>query len=227
MNSVALRPVVQRTLSDEVAERLRDSIKQGSLAPGARLVERDLAEQLGVSRIPIREAIHRLVEEGLVRKEPRHGTFVYVPSVDEIEEISSLRVVLERFVVDRAIAHWTPGHQVLLQHIIDEMRQAASERDFQKVYEQDFQFHYHLWTIANHSILLEVVSSLRSRISRFLYEAVSAIPAKSQYDVYIASHSDLLAVLKSGNVVAAQAGITKHVLDSKDRILAYYFAKDS
>jgi len=219
MDTGPLRPVVQRTLTDEAAARLRDAIRHGSLAPGVRLVERDLAERLGMSRIPIREAIRRLVEEGLVKKEPRRGTFVYAPTPDEIEEISSLRVVLERFAVERVLAHYTPEHQAKLQRIVNAMRRTADQRDFQKLYELDLQFHNTLWEIADHRLLYEVVSSLRSRTNRFLYEAVSATP-NFQFDIYIAAHTNLLNVLKSGDMMAAQEEITRHILDSKERILA-------
>src|SRR5688500_796944 len=91
-----LRPVASRNLSDEVVDSLREAIRSGLLPPGVRLVERDIAARLGVSRIPVREAIQRLAEEGLVRKVAHRGTFVYSPSAAEIEQISSLRVVLER-----------------------------------------------------------------------------------------------------------------------------------
>ena len=63
-NSTALSPVTSRTLTDEAADRLRAAIRSGVLPPGAKLVERDLSEKLGVSRMPIREAIQRLIEEG-------------------------------------------------------------------------------------------------------------------------------------------------------------------
>lgn len=223
-----LSPVVQRTLSDEAGERIRDAIRRGSLAPGARLVERDLAQKLGVSRIPIREAIQRLVEEGLVKKTPHRGTIVYVPSADEIEEISSLRAVLERFVVERVLARWTNDHEARLCRIVDEMANAASERAFQQVYESDFQFHYTLWEIADHSILHEVVFGLRSRISRFLYEAVTTMPS-SQLSFYVESHNTLLEVLRTGDMAASQLAITQHIVRSKNRILAYYerVTKDS
>src|SRR5207244_4700564 len=126
-----LARVEQKTISNEAADRLRASIRHGTLAPGTRLVERDLAERLGMSRIPIREAIQKLIEEGLVTKVPHRGTFVYVPSPREIEEISSLRAVLERFVVDRVIARWKPEYEGILRQTVDEMCRAASEREFQ------------------------------------------------------------------------------------------------
>ncbi len=216
-----LNPVSQRTLGDEAAERLRSAIRSGTLPPGTRLVERELAERLGISRIPIREAIQQLVEEGLVKKIPHRGTFVYAPSYDELEEIASLRVVLERFVVERVMAHWQPHQEAYLRQIVEDMWHAASQEDRQRVFELDTQFHYALWQIADHSILLEVVSGLRSRISRFLYEATIALPP-SELEAHVAGHEDFIETLKSGDMMVAKNAITdEHILGAKDRILTY------
>ncbi len=216
-----LNPVPQRTLGTEVAERLRGAIRNGTLPPGTRLIERELATRLGVSRIPIREAIQQLVEEGLVKKIPHRGTFVYAPSYDEFEEIASVRVVLERFVMERAIANWQPYHEARLRQIVQEMWRAASQGDRQRVFELDTQFHHFLWEIADHSILLEIVSSLRSRISRFLYEATVVLPP-SELEMHVSGHEDqIIETLKSGDVAAAKEVITEHILAAKNRILAY------
>ncbi|RIK35358.1 MAG: GntR family transcriptional regulator [Chloroflexi bacterium] len=215
-----LQPVAQRTLSDEAADRLKAAIRNGSLLPGTRLIERDLAERLGMSRIPIREAIQRLVEEGLVRKLPHRGAVVYIPTREEIEEISSLRVVLERFVAERVIERWSPDHERTLRQIVEEMRRAAGQRNLQQVYELDYRYHLTLWQIADHSLLLEVISSLRTRINRFLYEANSALTS-SQLEMHIHGHDDLIDVLNSGDVALAQSTFMQHVLGAKERILTY------
>lgn len=220
MDGSRLKPVAQRTLSDESTDRLRGAIRTGVLPPGTRLIEQDLAEMLEVSRIPVREAIQRLVEEGLVKKMPHRGAFVYLPSVNEIEEISSLRVVLERFIMERVIARWQPEHKIALDQIIGRMRVAAEQRDFQQMVEQDYDFHYTLWEIADHSIMLEVVSSLRSRISRFLYEATSALTPASLSE-HVDTHDYLMAIINRGDIGVAQEEITRHVLGAKDRIITY------
>jgi DNA-binding GntR family transcriptional regulator len=217
-SSVDLQPVEQRTLSDEAAERLRAAIRNGTLAPGMRLIERDVAERLGMSRIPVREAIQRLVEEGLLKKTPHRGTFVYIPSRAEIEEISSLRVVLERLVAQRVIERWQPQHERELRQIVQEMRVAAAQRDLQQVYALDYRFHLTLWQIADHSLLFEVISGLRSRINRFLYEATGALTT-SQLDTHINSHDDLIDTLKTGDVTQAKDVFMHHVLGAKERIL--------
>jgi DNA-binding GntR family transcriptional regulator len=216
----SLSPVRQRTLGDEAAKRLRDAIMSGSLSPGMRLVERELAERLGVSRVPIREAIQQLEDEGLVKKIPHRGTFVYVPSSDELEEIASLRVVLERLVMERVTARWQPDYEARLRQIVVDMQRAGSREDHQRVFEFDTQFHHTLWQMANHSLLFEVVSSLRLRIAHFLYEATVAL-SSSELEAHAAGHMDLIEVLKGGDVTAAKETITEHILAAKNRILSY------
>ncbi len=220
MDLLNLAPVEPRTLSDEAAHRLRAAIRDGVLRPGIRLVERDLAERLGMSRIPVREAIQRLVEEGLVQKAPHRGTFVYAPTKQEIEEISSLRVVLECFVTERVVARWTPALEVELRQVVELMRTAAAHDDWQQIHEWDYQFHSILWEVAEHTLLLEVVSGLRTRINRFLFEAAGLLPA-TNLEAHINTHDVLIDVLKQGNVADAQQEMTRHVLAATKRILTY------
>jgi DNA-binding GntR family transcriptional regulator len=220
MDLLNLAPVEQRTLSDEAAHRLRAAIRDGALRPGMRLVERDLAERLGMSRIPVREAIQRLVEEGLVQKSPHRGTFVYAPSKQEITEISSLRVVLERFVTERVVARWTPALEAELCRIVERMRAAAVQGDWQAIHEWDYQFHNTLWQVADHSLLLEVVSGLRTRINRFLFEAAGLLPT-TNIEAHINTHDVLIDVFKQGDVALAQEEMTRHVLAATDRIMTY------
>ena len=148
-----LSPLPKQTLSNQVAEQLRGAIKDGSLGPGTRLVERNIAEQLGVSRIPVREGIQQLVDEGLVTKLPHRGTFVYAPTRTELEEIASLRVVLERFAMERVAANWNSDHREQLIRITQAMGDAAYRKDYRQMFEQDVQFHRSLWQIADHSLL--------------------------------------------------------------------------
>ncbi|MEZ4727388.1 MAG: GntR family transcriptional regulator [Caldilineaceae bacterium] len=220
MGLLELTPIEQRTLSDEAADRLRAAIRSGVLPPGTRLIERELAERLGMSRIPIREAIQRLVDEGLARKLPHRGAQVYTPTREEIEEISSLRVILERFVAERVIERWQPHHEGELRQIVQAMRQAANQHDLQEVYAQDYRFHLLLWQIAQHSMMLEVLSTLRARISRFLYEANGAL-TMAELEMHINGHDDLIEVLLSRQVSQAQDSFMRHVLGAKERILTY------
>ena len=95
------------SVAGRVADQLRDLIRDGAYAPGARLVERAIARELGTSHIPVREALARLAEEGLVVRLPRRGARVAELSPRLLEEISSVRVVLEQFVCRRVLERWT------------------------------------------------------------------------------------------------------------------------
>lgn len=220
MSALDLAPVEQRTLSDEAADRLRAAIRNGTLKPGMRLIERELAERLGMSRMPVREAIQSLVDEGLAQKIPHRGAIVYTLTRLEIEEISSLRVLLEQFVVERVIACWQPMHETELRQIVAAMRFAAGRHDLQEVYAQDYLFHLTLWRIANHNMILEVLETLRSRISRFLYDANGALTT-AELDMHINGHDHLIDALRSGDADRAKQAFTDHVLGARDRILAY------
>src|SRR5689334_8813336 len=105
---VTIVPSPDQRLADTVAERLREAIQSGHYPPGARLVERTLARQLSVSHIPIREALTRLEKEGIVVRHPRRGARVAELSPRLLDEISTLRAVLEGFVARRVQERWSP-----------------------------------------------------------------------------------------------------------------------
>jgi DNA-binding GntR family transcriptional regulator len=217
-----LRPLTnQSKLSDEAAMYLREAIVNGTLPPGTHLVEQEIAKQLGISRIPVREAIQKLAEEGLVLKEPRKGAYVQPYSDVELEEIYSLRVVLERFVIERVIANWSEQAANQLQKIADSMLKAANAGNKRRVSELDKVFHETLWELAEHNLLLEVVSGLRARITRFLREANIALTPDA-LTTHAEGHQKLVDILQSGNVETAKTKITLHILGAKNRIKAYY-----
>ena len=220
MTTGQFHPVKTRTLSDEVASQLREAIRSGAVSSGARLVEQEIAEQLGVSRVPVREAIQSLVEEGLLRKLPHRGAFVYLPTRSEIDEISSLRAVMEQFVVERVMGRWTAAYEATMRAIVDEMRQGLASGNMQIVFEQDYAFHRTLWEIADHAILLEIISSLRSRIGRMLYEATCSITLDLAAG-HVAGHDYMIDLLSGQDVAAAKAEITIHIMRAKERIFTY------
>ncbi len=217
-----LEPIKQsENLSDEVARRLRGAIKGGYLAPGTHLVEQELAENLRVSRMPVRIAIQKLIDEGLVFKEPRRGAYVHTFSSVELDEVYSIRVALEKLVVQYAAPNWSDEVESELETIVSQMRQAAAAGDRQNGFELDSRFHSILWELSQHSILIEVVSSLRSRISRFLAEANNVL-SPTELNHHVEAHQDLINVLKQGEIERAKDAIADHILDAHERIRRYY-----
>lgn len=217
-----LQPIKQSgNLSEEVARRLRNAIRGGRLQPGAHLVEQDIAEQFRVSRMPVRIAIQKLVDEGLLIKEPRRGAFVHTFSAKELDEVTSIRIALEAMVVEYAIPNWSAAIEDELTGMVEKMFAAAEDGDRQAIFELDVRFHSVLWELSEHVILIEVVSSLRSRISRFLAEANDRVSTQELMQ-HVATHRELVDVLKQGDINEAKAAMTEHILSSRERIRAYY-----
>ena len=212
----------RRTLADTAAEQLRSAIRNGKLKPDTRLVEREIAERLGVSRVPVREAIQQLVEEGLARKIPRHGTFVYAPSWVELEEIASLRMVLEQFAVERVMTRWNPKFGMRLEWIVNDMQTAVANCDCAQLLEADEEFHLALWQMADHSLLVDIASSLRARISKFLFQAVEAQKDSPLFAEYVKQHTQVIEAIRSGDVARAKHAMATHVAGATSQILKFH-----
>jgi DNA-binding GntR family transcriptional regulator len=212
-----LEPLPDQSLSDAVAERLRAAIRSGMYGPGDRLVERRVARQLGVSHIPVREALTRLEEEGLVERLPRRGARVALLTPQMLEEVSSLRIVLEQLVVRRVQDQWTAGAGETLQHIVDRMKDAAGRVDREAVHDCDQEFHEELWRIADHKLLLDVVAQLRGRTNHFFRAAAASLGPQELLE-HAESHQRLLDIIAAGNARAAERAMKDHVATATRRI---------
>ena len=214
-----LEPVTDKSLADRVVDQLRDAIQTGAYAPGDRLVERRLAAELGVSHIPVREALTRLAEEGLVQRLPRRGSRVAAIDAKELDDLSSLRVVLEQYVVERAMANWTAEAEQELRAIVGQMEQAADAGDTTRLFDLDVQFHERLWALTEHSMLVDLVAQLRGRISLFLRAATVALEPRA-LKAHAASHAALVDAIAGGDRTLAREAMAAHIEVAAERIQA-------
>jgi DNA-binding GntR family transcriptional regulator len=214
-----LEPVTDKSLSDRVVDQLRDAIQNGAYAPGDRLVERRLAAELGVSHIPVREALTRLAEEGLVQRLPRRGSRVAAIDAKELEDLSSLRVLLEQYVVERAMLHWSAEAERSLRTIVAEMERAAQRGDTARLFDLDIRFHEQLWALTDHSMLVDLVAQLRGRISLFLRAATVALEPKA-LESHAQSHAALLDAIAGGDARRARRAMAAHIQEAAKRIQA-------
>jgi len=211
-----MRSVSDHNIAEQVTNELRSAIHSGELAPGDRLVERKLAERLGVSHIPVREALTRLAEERLITREPRRGARVAQLSAQDLEEISSLRIVLEQFMAIRVQERWDEESAARLGAIIQAMSDAAPG-DIDEVLRQDRLFHEALADLAEHRFLDELSGQLRGRITGFLHAANAALDPAEQEE-HVRSHQQIVDAIASGDPDRAQAVIAEHVTRAVRRI---------
>jgi len=212
-----MKPILEQNVTDQVTDRIRAAIYDGHLSPGTRLVERRLSAELQVSHIPIREALTRLSKEGIVERLPRRGCRVATLSETDLEQISSLREVLEHFVVVRAQARLTETSEAQLKKIVDDMLAAARRHDVKRVVELDSSFHELLWRCSEHPLLVDLVSQLRGRISGFVRAATLALEPEA-LEQHARTHEELLDAITSGKPDRARAAMSTHIAVAADRI---------
>jgi DNA-binding GntR family transcriptional regulator len=216
---MTLQRLPDARLADLVADQIRDAIHEGRYPPGARLVERTLAAELGVSHIPVREALARLVDEGLVERLPRRGCRVATLGLRELEELSTLRAVLEGFVVVRVQERMTPAIEAELRRQVAAMRRAAAAGDVRRVLDLDQRLHERLWALADHGILTEFAAQLRRRIAAFLRAATVAL-APDELERHAASHDELVDAIAGDDPQAAREAMAAHIATAATRLQA-------
>src|SRR5687767_13627630 len=193
-----------------------EQIRSGALRPGERLQEGPIARTLGVSLTPVREALLRLVHDGVVVHRPRRGYFLAEMGPDHIEEIYTFRAVIEGLAAARLTTRLTPQDVSRLEALIEEGAQAARDGDALRNAECNAHFHTLILAAAQHS-LLERAWRMLSPLRWLL--APAAVPAlnEAEVDQWVARHRLLLDALRSGNPTVAEEAARAHILESMRR----------
>ena len=205
-----IQPHQRRVLMDDVVDAIREAILSGKLVAGTRLIEDDLAGMLDVSRGPIRQALFRLQQEGLVVHETHRGATVASVSLDDAAEIYSLRIALERLAVEHACQRATAADLAPMEAILVLFRSIPRTNiTRQKVAELDIEFHDALFRAAHHRRLYRAWEGLRSQVMVFLLLR-DALP-DDYLDSWHKDHNDLLVLLRARDKSGAAAAIEKHI----------------
>lgn len=155
-------------LRESVVTSIREAIHSGALRPGDRLFEAGLADQMGISRAPIREALRQLELEGLVEMSPRRGAAVARFSREDVLEVYSLRSALEGLACHLAVERASADDWRHLRELAERMRQAAQQGDLRTLVNYDLTFHGTLCEISGHRRLLKTWRSLEGQARVFL-----------------------------------------------------------
>lgn len=156
-----------KPLREVVVETLRQAIQNGTLQPGERLMEIPLAEELGVSRTPIREAIRKLELEGFVIMIPRRGAYVANITLKDITQVFELRSALEELAAGLAAERITEEEIETLERMLVEIGEHMENKDMERVVAADVAFHEVLYKASRNDRLVEIVHNLREQTYRF------------------------------------------------------------
>ena len=207
--------LVQNSLHDEVAARLREQIFGGQLMPGSFLDEPALCESLAISRTPLREALKVLTAEGLVRHEPRRGCFVNEVTEQDLDEIFPVIALLEGRCAFEAARNASDADLAALEVLHERLERHAKAGRMQDYYDTNFAIHEALITLANNRWLAQVIGDLRKILRLARHKSLHA-PGRMQQS--LAEHLAVFAALKARDCDAAEEAMRTHLLRQRDAL---------
>ena len=201
--------IAQPALYEEVAERLRQRIFAHELPPGTWIDEQALAEDYGISRTPLREALKVLASEGLVTLKPRRGCYVTELSASDIQEIFAIISMLEGRCAYEATEKGSDAAFARLEAIQDTLEKAATSGDIPAYFEANQEFHLELWQMSGNRWLLQVIQDLRKVLKLTRYQSLSL---DGRLQKSMEEHRELLAAIKSKDPQLAEQVMKRHLI---------------
>ncbi len=193
-----LSPISQMSLTDTVTEKIKEAIIQGELEPGKRMTEPMLAEMLKVSRSPVRDAFKHLELVGLVVRDPKNGLSVWNPTKKDVDEILTLRVMMESLAAEIMIDKLEDEDFVQLELILETHKQAVAENQLLLVTKNDEKFHTYLIERCNNIRLLEMWNRLMSQIEVLIFRRFEF--DSHVFEIALIDHKNILDAMKAKNL---------------------------
>lgn len=205
----------RKTTPTIVADILRLAILKGELKGGQQLIQADIAEQFGMSRIPVREALKQLEAEGLIKLNPNKGAIITELSAEEVQEIYEIRSFLETGAIELSIMNLTDEDLNRAQEILKSIDTAP---DVNKWLELNWEFHSCLYSPANRPRLLSIINNLHVNVARYMriYLELMNFEEKSQEE-----HYKILTACREKDVQQAVKIIKQHLENASVTLVSY------
>ncbi|MBC7603378.1 MAG: GntR family transcriptional regulator [Ramlibacter sp.] len=207
--------LIHNSMHDEVAAQLRERIFNGELMPGTFLDEVRLAEQLKISRTPLREALKVLTAEGLVRHEPRRGSFVNEVTEQDLEEIFPVLALLEGRCAREAAEHATDADIETLEQMHGKLQRHAKANRINDYYTANFAIHEAIIELANNRWLALVIADLRKIVK---LARLQQLHAPGRLGQSLSEHMAVFAALKARDPDGAEAAMRTHLNRQRDAL---------
>ncbi len=205
-----------KPLREVVYETLREAIKTGGLTPGERLMEIQLAEELGVSRTPVREAIRKLELERFVVMIPRRGTYVANLSLKDINEVFEIRAALDGLAAGLAAERITEEELEQLERLLVEISEHIDQHDNEKIVATDEAFHDILYRASRNERLVGIIYNLREQFTRFRSVSIN-YPGRLQNT--LEEHRQLVEAIARREPDMAQQKAREHIENAEQTLL--------
>ncbi len=209
----------RKSLGEHVFESLKHSIIRGKISSGEWLVESHIAETLGISRTPVREAIHKLEREGLIERQPRGGFTVLGLNRNDIEETFGIRSVLEGYAARLAAVKHNEEELAALEQKIEEFQDALDRRKMEVLPVINTEFHDLLYALSKNPKLLNMINGLQDQIYRYremiLKEKKFAVTSNRD-------HIQMLKHIRKRDAEGAERLVRDHILRGQEMVLKVY-----
>lgn len=209
-----------KTIRHKVYHHIREEILSGTIAPSERLIEAKIAEEIGTSRTPVREALHNLELEKLVVSIPRVGYVVRGMDMEEVKQICEIRFAIENLAVSWAMASHREGLVDDLKKNIAKQKKQISRGNLKGYVELDAQFHDIIAHHAGSDRLLELTQTLRRHMLRY---RVQCIYMTETAERSMEGHERILDAIERDNAMEVASALKKHLIQARDDILYFVF----
>lgn len=204
------------TVPQRIVDALRRAILNGLLRPGEPLHTADLAESFGVSRMPIREALLRLSNEGLVQYSPRKGATVAQLSKENVIEIYELRCELEALAIRHAVPNLSASRVSLLRELVEAMERCTDLAEWVAL---NRRFHTTIYEAAERPYLLGLIEKLRNNVERYMRLYLSLADRSALEDN--SDHRRIAAAIERGDVETAEAATRRHIERTSEMLVQF------
>jgi DNA-binding GntR family transcriptional regulator len=205
-----------RNLKEAVHQRLKESIVRGEIAAGTKLAETRLAQKLGVSRTPLREAINRLEQDGFVEIIPRRGAYVKKHSLQEILENLELREVLEGLAVRLASRHATPEMIRKMKACFQRFSERNVEGSISSYAHQNIRFHNLIIQASQNQKLIAIIRNLFDQMDMVRLHTI-VLPGRARKS--LSEHSAIIGYIEKGQAQKAEKNLRVHIADLRQAVL--------
>lgn len=202
---------LEGSLRDRVLDEVKERIIAGDLPTGARLHERNLSQELGVSRVPLREAILTLAAQGLVEMRPRVGAFVRPMTKHDVEDLFAVRMALEPLAASLAAVNRNEDQLAELARLVDAERSALVAGDDRRGSLVNADFHLEILRASGNELLFAIMAPVQSRIQRLFRRTITSMSEQLSDD-----HSEMLNALRAQDADQAAAVARRHVEDTRE-----------
>ena len=205
-----MRQKKHRTLREQIVSSLRESIIRGDLAPGQKVPEPGLAQKLGISRTPIREAFRQLESEGFLTAVPRRGAIVSSMSEKEIEDFYEVKSLLEGYAVRKGAPWATEKDTDHLRRMNEQLEALARKGDIEAFFWKNQEFHHGFVSLCGNRKLPEIWRNLTRLFIRYRMEYLAA---PGRLALSVKQHADIINALESGDGALSEAMVVKHSME--------------